>query len=187
MPDNLDITQLLNDHLRGHDEVLDHLFPVVYQELRKIARNQLRKVWAVDTICTTALVNEAYLKLLNNQQAQAGNREHFFAIAATAMRHVLINYAEHKQAQKRGGDWQQVTFDEAGLQGAQNVSTLLAVNDALEEIRALDEDLARLVEMRFFGGMNETEIAVVLAVNERTVRRNWQKARTLLSQCLMNQ
>ncbi|MDN3638613.1 ECF-type sigma factor [Simiduia curdlanivorans] len=186
MPYNLDITQLLNEHLQGKDDVLDRIFPVVYEELRKIARSQLRKVWSVDTICTTALVNEAYLKLLNNQQAQPGNREHFFAIAATAMRHVLINYAEQKNAQKRGGDWQQVTYAEADLQGDHNVSTLLAVNDALEEIRAIDAQLARLVEMRFFGGMNEAEIALVFAVNERTVRRNWQKAKALLSQALMN-
>jgi RNA polymerase sigma factor (TIGR02999 family) len=163
---------------------MDQLFPLVYQQLRQIAQQQLRKTWAVETICTTALVNEAYLKLVNQQPASLANRTHCFAIAATAMRHILINYAEQKRAKKRGGDRQQVTFNDPADSGENNLNTLIAVNEALEQVKMVDEDLARLVELRFFAGMSEAEIALLCDCSERSVRRNWKKAKALLVKAL---
>lgn len=180
----IDITQLLAAYQRGQPEAMERLFSLVYQELRRIAHRQLKNVWSLETICTTALVNEAYLKLVNHQNCKVSDRAHFFALAATAMRQILINYAEQKQADKRGGQWQQVTYEQALLTPDLNMETLLAVDSALKTLKDIDEDLARLVELRFFAGMTEAEIACVFAVTERTVRRNWKKAKALLVQAL---
>jgi len=158
----------------------DRLYNEVYGELRRIAQKQMNKAWSMGTISTTSLVNEAYLKLAHLGPEQVDNRSHFFAIAATAMRQIIINYAEHKRAQKRGGDWMQVTYLEPMLESDVDIKTLLAVNEALDEVRLIDADLAKLVDLRFFAGMTEKEIAEVFQVNERTVRRNWQKAKMLL-------
>ena len=184
MSSSAEFTQLLSDCQKGETGSMEYLFPVVYQELRDIARQQLRKAWSVETISTTALVNEAYLKLVNHQQSSPSNRAHFFAIAATTMRHVLINYAEQKQAQKRGGDWQQVTFNDAAIKEEKNTNTLLAVNEALAQVKMVDGELARLVELRFFAGMTESEIAALFDLSERSVRRNWIKAKALLAKAL---
>lgn len=163
---------------------VDALYNDVYEELRRIAKKQMQKAWSIGTISTTALVNESYLKLVNLQNTQFENKAHFFAIAATAMRQILINYAEQKGAQKRGGDWLKVTYQEPLHESDVEIKTLLAVNDALTDIREIDADLAQLVELRFFAGMTEAEIAEVFDVNERTVRRNWKKAKMLLKQAL---
>ncbi len=163
---------------------VDALYDDVYAELRRVAKKQMQKVWSVGTISTTALVNESYLKLAKLQSVQFENKAHFFAVAATAMRQILINYAEQKGAQKRGGDWLKVTYQEPLHESEMEVKTLLAVNDALDEIREIDADLAQLVELRFFAGMTESEIAEVFQVNERTVRRNWKKAKMLLKHAL---
>jgi RNA polymerase sigma factor (TIGR02999 family) len=179
-----EFTQLLNDCQQGCNDKMNQLFELVYQQLRQIAQQQLRKVWSVETICTTALVNEAYLKMVDHQQFSPANRAHFFAIAATAMRHILINYAEQKQAKKRGGDWQQVTFNDPAGDGENNLTTLIAVNEALSQVNNVDESLARLVELRFFAGMNEAEIALLYDCSERTVRRDWKKAKALLVKAL---
>ena len=135
MPTLTEFTLLLNDLQNADTNRIDHLFSVVYQELRAIARQQLRKAWSVETICTTALVSEAYLKLVNNKQSLPSDRAHFFAIAATTMRHILINYAEQKQAKKRGGDWQQITINDATIKDEKNINTLLAVNEALAQVQ----------------------------------------------------
>ena len=179
-----DITQILNSYQTGQPELMEQLFPIVYHELRRTAHNQLKHAWSVDTICTTALVNEAYIKLVNNQKSLPTSRAHFFAIAATAMHQILINYAEQKTAQKRGRDWKQVTSDEAVLKAEFDIETLLDIDKALDQIKELDEELARLVELRFFAGMTDNEIAQLFRITDRTVRRNWVKAKALLAQAL---
>ncbi|TQV66299.1 sigma-70 family RNA polymerase sigma factor [Exilibacterium tricleocarpae] len=179
-----DITALLKTSGKDRNEALGKVYAAVYQELKQIARKQLQGSWSVDTISTTALVNEAYLKLIRPQQLEVKDKAHFFALAATAMRQIIINYAEQKQAQKRGGDWFQVTYNETLMQSHRNAEELIAVSEALEEVRALDDKLAQIIELRFFAGMTETEISEVFGVNERTVRRNWKKAKALLVRVL---
>lgn len=184
MSSSTDITSLLIESRNGNSAALDEIYPQVYQELYRIARAQLRRMWDLGTISTTALVNEVYLKLVDQTQCQWVDRAHFLALSAKAMRQILINYAEQKRAQKRGGDWQRVTFEDALATPVVNAETLLAVEDALQQLAALDENLCRLVEFRFFGGLTEAEIACVLGVSERTVRRNWRKAKALLAHTL---
>lgn len=178
------VTQLIKQYRQGDNSSADKLFSIVYQELRKIARQQLRKAWSVDTIQTTSLVNEAYLKLLDQNQCDANDRAHFFALSATAMRQIIINYAEQKQAKKRGGDWVQTTL--AGVEATSeiNVDNVVFVDKALKILQSIDKDLCQLVELRFFAGMSETEIAAVMKVTERTVRRNWRKAKALLARIM---
>lgn len=124
------------------------------------------------------------MKLINAQKLEIVNRAHFFALAATAMRQILINYAEQKKAQKRGGDWLQVTYQETLLQSQHKLETLLSINEALDQVRAIDAKLADLVELRFFAGLTEVELAEIFGVNERTLRRNWTKAKVLLAKVL---
>ncbi|MCO7225490.1 ECF-type sigma factor [Pleionea sp. CnH1-48] len=180
----MDITQLLSDSQSGDSKAVEELYPIIYDELHRIAHQQLQKVWAVETLCTTALVNEAYLKLIKFDNNKANNRNHFFAIAAKAMRQILINYAEQKQAQKRGGEWQKITQDDSLSSTQHNIELLLSVHYALEELETLDEELCKLVELRFFAGMTEEELASLFEVSPRTIRRNWKKARALLAQAM---
>jgi len=177
----VNITEFFKNGRNAETGALDQLFPHIYNELRKLAHKQLQRSWSDETICTTALVNEAYLKLANGALSKLSNRAHFFAVAATAMRQILINYAEQKSAKKRGRDWLKVSFAESNLGDMGGADNLLQVNEALEDIRSIDEELAQLVELRFFGGLTEVEIAQVFKVNERTVRRNWKKAKALLA------
>jgi len=166
---------------------MDTLFPLVYEELRRIARRQRRRI-SSDTLDTTALVHEAYLKLIDQKQASWQDRAHFFAVSAIAMRQILINYAERKHAQKRGGDWRRVTFNDAlGPPGGQGAETLLAVDEAMKHLKEVDARLAQIVEYRFFGGLTEVEIGCVLGLSERTVRREWSKAKAFLSRALSAQ
>lgn len=181
---NKEITQLLSDYSLGDNRALDALFPMVYEELRLMAHHHLRKSWSMETVCATALINEAYLKLVARKENSYANRAHFFAVSATAMRQIIINYAERKNAQKRGLDWQRVTFDDALVSETHSLELLTTINDALSEIEEIDAALARLVELRFFAGMTEAEIALITAVSERTVRRRWRKAKALLMKVL---
>lgn len=180
-----EITQLLSDyHKEGNSDVLDRIYPIIYRELHKIAHRQLGNSWGVDTICTTDLVSEVYLKLINFNAEKVANRKHFFAIAATAMRQIIINYAAKKQSYKRGGDWKRITQDESNLAAEQQVDTLILVNDALNKLSEIDKELAQIVELKFFAGLSEKEIAELFDVTTRTVRRNWAKAKALLTQLL---
>ena len=179
-----DITQLLCDYQNGDEAAMESLFPFIYKELHQIAHRQLKNVWSVETICTTALVNEAYLKLASGSEHNAKNRNHFFAIAAKAMRQILINYSKQKQAKKRGGEWQRTDSVDALEDSEKNIDNILAIDRALTELEMLDPPLCRLVELRFFAGMTEQEVASVLGVTERTVRRNWQKAKLLLAKAI---
>jgi RNA polymerase sigma factor (TIGR02999 family) len=178
------VTQLIKRYQQGDNASADELFGIVYQELRRIARQQLNKAWSVETIQATSLVNEAYLKLLDQNQCDVNDRAHFFALSATAMRQIIINYAEQKQAKKRGGDWVQTTLTGVDLANEINIDNVVFVDKALKSLQEIDPDLCQLVELRFFAGMSETEIAVVMKVTERTVRRNWRKAKALLTRIM---
>ncbi len=180
----INVTQLLVACREKQSDAMQQLFPLVYDELHRIAQRQLRSAPMTKTLCATALVNEAYMKLAQDGANTLQNRAHFFAIAATAMRQILINYAEQKRTQKRGGEWLKVTFEQADSVAEQPLDTLLAINDALADVAQIDPALVQLVEFKFFAGMNETEIALVMNVTERTVRRNWVKAKALLAQAL---
>jgi len=184
MPDGLSITHLLLNYRNGDNKVLPELFNEVYAELRKIAAREKRHFFNADTINTSALVNEAYLKLVGLQKLDVENRAHFFAVSAMAMRQILINYVEQKNALKRGGDQLRVTLATMANTREVDIETLLSINSALEQLKHIDDKLASLVEMRFFAGMSETEIAQVMNTTERTVRRNWSKAKALLQQIL---
>ncbi|MEM0962731.1 MAG: ECF-type sigma factor [Bacteroidota bacterium] len=175
-----EITALLDAHSDGDAEALDQLLPLVYDELRRIAHRHLGRGRSSDTIHTTALVHEAYLKLANGSNG-ASDRTHFFAVASTAMRHVLVDYARRRSAQKRGGGAYATTLDEGhALAVDARVDDVLALDEALTRLALLDQRLARVVEMRFFGGMDVDEVARALGVSDRTVKRDWRKARAVL-------
>ena len=157
------------------------LVPIVYEELRRIARRHLRAEREGHTLTTSALVHEAYLKLADQTRAEWNDHAHFLAVAAQAMRRVLIDYARQHHAAKRGGDRQRVTLESGVIgPGPDRAESLVALDDALTRLAKLDERQARVVECRFFAGMTEEETARVLGVTARTVRRDWVKAKAWL-------
>jgi RNA polymerase sigma factor (TIGR02999 family) len=158
---------------------MDRLMPLVYDDLRARAHQQLARSGAGGALNTTGLVHEAYLKLVR-AEATWEDRNHFFAVAVTAMRNVIVDYARRHLARKRGGDARHVSLDSGMLRVEQDAEELLAIHQALDRLAALDARLSSLVELRFFGGLSVEEAAGVLQVSERTVKRDWSKARTLL-------
>ena len=185
-PVDPDITEILVACRAGEKTQLDVLFDRIYDELKVIAKREKRRFMGVGTMAASDLINEVYLKIIRADSLNADNRAHFFAIAATAMRQIMMNYIESKHAKKRGGDWQKVdTFTIEG-ESAENIETLISIDQALEKLKLYDESLSSLIEMRFFAGLTENEIALVLGSSERTVRRNWKKAKALLQTCLEN-
>lgn len=185
-----EITRLLAAARQGDASAMDRLMVLVYDELRAIAHRQLRRRRPGQTLDTTALVHEAYLKLVDPGGAAWQERHHFFAVAAVAIRHILVDAARRRAARKRGGEAVRVTFDSL-LPVRQDLSAdavdLLALDDALTSLAALNERLSRLVELRFFAGLTEEETAEVLGTSERTVRRDWRKARAFLFHALSGQ
>jgi RNA polymerase sigma factor (TIGR02999 family) len=175
---------LLTDIRSGQRASLDRLVPLVYAELRAIAHRHLGAQGRGGTLSTTALVHEAYLKLVDQSRANWRDRAHFLALASVAMRHVLVDRAKARAALKRGGGQRPFTLDEQDLAGDEHPEALLQLDEALERLASVEPRLARVVECRFFGGLTETEIAEVLAVTERTVQRDWAKARMLLRRAL---
>jgi RNA polymerase sigma factor (TIGR02999 family) len=166
---------------------LDSLIPVLYHELRLIAHRHLARRRGNEPrggLATTSLVNEVYLKLVDQTQAEWRDRAHFLAVAAVAMRHILINRAKARVARKRGGLAATVTLDEEALALDRAPEALLDLNEALDRLAELDPRLARVVECRFFGGLSEDEIAEALGITVRTVQRDWAKARMLLRRAL---
>jgi RNA polymerase sigma factor (TIGR02999 family) len=163
----------------GDDAAFSEAFAATYEELRRLARRQLRALRPGETLATTALVNEAYLKLVR-RPVDYQDKTHFFALAARAMRQILMDYARERHAKKRGGDRRQTTLDDAALSVEAIADEMIALDRALSRLEGVDEWLARLVEWRFFGGMTEDEIASAEQITSRTVRRDWQKARAFL-------
>ncbi len=177
-----EVTRLLHAAQGGDQEALDRLVPLIYEDLRRLARRQLDREGGGHTLQTTALIHEAYLKLAGPGGAQAAsNRAHFMAIAARAMRQVLVDYARRRKAAKRGGGIIYATLGDAAEPVDASAEELLALSDALDQ---LDPRQRQVIECRFFGGMEEKEIAEALGVSERTVRRDWVKARAWLHRAL---
>jgi len=179
-----DVTALLLELRDGNREALDRIFPVIYAELHRIARGQLSRERDGHTLNATALVHEAYFKLVDVTRVEWRDRAHFLSMAARAMRRILIDYARQHGRQKRGGDLHRVTLDESLIAVDHQADTLLALDLALDELGQLNERLVRLVECRFFAGLTEEDTAAVLGVNVRTVRRDWVKARGWLERAL---
>lgn len=175
---------LLAELRSGKHASVDRLVPVVYEELRAIAHRQLIARGGGGTLQTTALVHEAYLKLVDQSRAQFQDRAHFLALASLAMRHVLVDRAKARAAVKRGGGQQHLTLDEEEISVDDQPEALLQLNEALNSLTELQPRLARVVECRFFGGLTEDEIAEALGVTVRTVQRDWAKARMLLRRAL---
>jgi RNA polymerase sigma factor (TIGR02999 family) len=165
-------------------ETLDRLMPLVYEDLRAMARRQLAMRAGGGTLSTTGLVHEAYLKLADQARVSWQDRGHFYALAALAMRHVLVDRAKARFAQKREGTRQQITLDEALVPAEDQPGAILDINDAIERLARVEPRLAQLVDCRFFGGLSEAEIADAMGVTTRTVQRDWAKARMLLRRAL---
>jgi RNA polymerase sigma factor (TIGR02999 family) len=180
-----DITGLIIRARDGDRAAVDSLFEAVYPDLRRIAHARLRRGFPDPDVGTTALVNECYLKLRASQRLDAADRAHFFAYTASAMRSIIVDIARAKAAERHGGQAVHVTLDEALLGGdSAGEDLIIKVHEALEQIGELDQRLVQLVEMRYFAGMTDSEIADVLGITDRTVRRDWQKARLLLATAL---
>ena len=184
MPVDHDVTGLLVAWREGDATAVDRLFPLVYQELRRIAHRQLSHERPDLTLGTTALVHEAYLKLVDQTRAQWADRSQFFAISARAMRRILVDHARQHLAGKRGGRRERVNLDEETLSLDQRADLLVAVDEALDRLRAVDERASRVVECRFFGGFTEEETAAALGITDRTVRRDWARAKGWLYDAL---
>jgi RNA polymerase sigma factor (TIGR02999 family) len=175
----------LDDGRGGNREPLDDLFPLLYRELRLIAHRHLSTRRDGATLNTTALVNEAFLKLSDQSRAGWNDRVHFLALAAVAMRHILTDRAKARAALKRGGAVRHVTLEDTLIESDDQPDALLQVNDAIDRLASIDARLARVVEFRFFGGLSNDEIATALGITERTVERDWVKARMLLRELLL--
>jgi RNA polymerase sigma factor (TIGR02999 family) len=174
------ITQLLLAWGNGDQRALEELMPLVYAELRKVAARRLRRQRPGHTLQTTALVNEAYLRLIDASQVRWQNRAHFFAVSAQFMRRILVDFARERQNLKRGGGAQRVSLDEGVALAPERGEDLLALDEALDRLAALNARQARVVELRYFGGLSEEETAEALKISLRTVQRDWNLARLWL-------
>ena len=180
-PSSPDITALLVDLQAGNRTVVNALLPHVYDELRALARRQLRGERAGHTLNTTALVHEAYLKLVRQDGVDWQNRTHFYGVAAIAMRRLLINYAKKRLAEKRGGGVPLASFEEGTVGREARSEEVLALDEALDRLAAFNERQSKVVTMWFFGGLTHEEIAEVLGVSVPTVRRDWRIAKAWLT------
>ncbi|MCA1576836.1 MAG: sigma-70 family RNA polymerase sigma factor [Acidobacteria bacterium] len=179
-----EITQLLAEWRDGNQSALDELYPLVYDELHRLARRYMSRERGGHTLQTTALINEAYVRLVDQKNVVWANRAHFFAISAQIMRRILIDHARRHAYAKRGGGAQQVTLDEAASITPGIGSDLLRLDEALKSLAEMDPRRSQVVELRYFGGLNNEEIAGVLHVSENTVTRDWNMARAWLYQQL---
>jgi RNA polymerase sigma-70 factor (ECF subfamily) len=176
----VEVTQLLRAWSRGDDRALDKLTPLVEGELHRLAHRYMARENPGHTLQTTALVNEVYLKLVNVQDMTWQDRAHFFAISARMMRHILTDFARSRQFQKRGGAALHVTLDEALMVSPEQDADIVALDDALGQLAALDPRKSQVVELRFFGGLSAEETAEVLKVSRETVLRDWKFAKVWL-------
>ncbi len=175
-----EVTRLLEDWSKGKREALDKLTPLVYAELRKLAHRYMKGEQPGHTLQTTALVNEAYLRLVKRKKVRWQNRAHFFAVAAQVMRHILIDYARGHTRVRRGGDARTVSLEEAALMPPERAKELVALDEALKSFAEIDPRKSRIVELRYFGGMTIEEVAEVLKIAPATVEREWRSAKAWL-------
>jgi len=179
-----DMTELLLQWRSGDQEAFERLLPLVYDELRRLAHHHLWNERAGHTFNTTDLVHEAYLNLINQDQTPWQGRAHFFAVAARAMRHILIDYARGRRRAKRGGGQANLSLDRAVLFSEDKIEELITIDQILTRLEATDERLCRVVECRYFGGLTIAETADVLAISPATVKRDWQMAKAWLRRAL---
>lgn len=179
--ESADITQMLIELTDGNKEVVNEILPLIYAELRKLASGYLRKERGNHTLQPTALVHEAYMKLIDQKKVKWQNRSHFFGIAAQVMRRILMDYARQHKAEKRGGMGENISLEEEFVIIENERShELLALDEALKNLAKIDEMKARIVELRYFGGLSVQEVAEVLDVSEITIKRHWRMAKAWL-------
>ena len=174
------VTDLLTRWSQGDDAALAELTPLVYEELRRLAHHHMGGQRPNHTLQTTALINEVYLRLADQTNSRWQNRAHFFAVAARAMRQILVSYARSQRAQKRGRGAVEVELDEAALVSPEESKEIVDLHEALETLATLDSRKAQVVELKYFGGLNYDEIAEVLKISRVTVRRDWEFAKVWL-------
>ena len=186
IPGSQEVTRLLLDWSNGDQAALDKLIPLVHSELRKLAGRYMRRESPGHTLQTSALVNEAYLRLIDQKKVRWQNRAHFYGIAAQLMRRILIDHARNHHYAKRGGGALKVSLDEAAAVTEAPAAELLAVDEALEKLTAMDARKGRIVELRFFGGLSLEETAEVMEISSPTVQREWRAAKAWLRRMLTN-
>ncbi len=174
------VTQLLVDWSNGNQAALDRLMPLVYEELHRLAHRYMGRERPGHTLQTSGLVNEAYLRLIDQSQVRWQNRAHFYGIAAQMMRRILVDYARNRHYAKRGGDNRQVSLSEAVIVSAQRGAEVIALDDALKGLAVIDERKSQIVELRFFAGLSIEETAEVLGVSPGTIMRDWTMAKAWL-------
>jgi RNA polymerase sigma factor (TIGR02999 family) len=179
-----EVTGLLEAWSQGDKAALDKLTPLVHDELRRLAHHYMSRERPGHTLQTTALVNEAYMHLVDQADTHWQNRAHFFGVAAQVMRHILIDHARTRTRQKRGGDVQQVSLDDVESMSISRAAELIALDDALNELAKIDERRSKVVELRYFGGLSIEETAAVLKVNPITISRDWRWAKAWLFRAL---
>ena len=179
VPSPKEVTRLLIDWGNGDQAALDELIPLVYDELRRLAGRYMRRESQGHTLQTSALVNEAYLRLIDQKSVQWQNRAHFFGVAAQLMRRILVDHARSRSRAKRGGRAQMVSLTEQAVI-SKEVAEVIALDEALKNLAEMDPRKSQIVEMRFFGGLTTEEVAEVLKVTSRTVEREWRKAKAWL-------
>src|SRR2546421_8165930 len=179
------VTQLLINWRNGDKAALDQLTPLVYEELRRLARGFMRKERSNHTLQTSALINEAYLKLAGQDETNWQNRAHFFAVAAQIMRHILVDHARSYGYEKRGAGAQRVGLDDAQVFSKERAGELVALDEALTNLATVDPRKSRIVELRFFGGLNIDETAEVMELSTTTVQREWRGRESLAPRLLM--
>jgi RNA polymerase sigma factor (TIGR02999 family) len=181
-----EVTQLLIEWSHGDQAALDKLVPLVYDELRRLAHRYMRRERADHTLQTTALVNEVYLRLVDQKKSNWQNRAQFFAVCAQLMRRILVDYARRRHYAKREGEALKVSLEEAAVVSKERASEIIALDDALTSLESLDPTKSRIVELRFFGGLTSEETAEVIGMSLRTVEREWRKAKAWLYHQLQN-
>ncbi len=179
-----DLTSLLEAHERGDHDATELLIPRIYADLRRIARQQLARLRPGNTLDTTALVHEAYVRLVDSQRDGARDLDHFFALAATAMRRILVDHVRQRTALKRGGATSPISLDLVQVGVERQADTILAIDEALDQLSKTDQRLTRVFECRFFAGLSEEETAKALSLSLRTVQRDWMKSRAWLRRAL---
>jgi RNA polymerase sigma-70 factor, ECF subfamily len=178
------VTELLARARSGDSSALVNVFPLIYDELHRLAQQQLRREPDGHTLSPTALVHEAYMRLIDYTRTEWAGRAHFMAVAATAMRRILVDHARGHRSMKRGGGMRRVSLDSVELGAEERAELLIALDQALQRLKALDPRQAQVVECRFFGGMTEEETAEALGIGLRTAKRDWAKAKRWLHQAV---
>ena len=185
-PSQRQVSELLIAWGRGNEEALQQLIPLVYDELHRLAGRYMRREGHGHTLQTSALVNETYLKLIDQRRVQWQNRAHFFGVAAQLMRRILTDYARTKTRVKRGGQQKKLSLDEVALVSTNKVAEFIALDDALTRLEEVDPQKSRIVEMKVFCGLNTEEIAEVIKVSPSTIEREWRKAKAWLHHTIQN-